>query len=209
LKISDNGCGMDHETLKNLFEPFFTTKAFGKGTGLGLATVYGVIRQNKGFINVYSEPGEGSIFNIYLPRHAENARAGETPAKTLPAPGKGETILIVEDDDSILKISRIMLERLGYQVLEAPAPESALQLADKHDKHIDLLVTDIIMPGMNGRDLAAQLSATHPGLRTLFMSGYTADVIGHHGILEPGTHFIQKPFSLPDLASTVQQILGS
>ncbi len=211
LEVSDDGCGMDHETLKNLFEPFFTTKAVGKGTGLGLATLYGIIGQNKGFINVYSEPGKGSVFQIYLPRHAGDVKEGDatggTPVKTAPASGKGETILIVEDNDSILKVSRIMLERLGYKVLVAPEPESALQLAETQGTCIDLLLTDVIMPGMNGRDLAARLSAAHPGLRTLFMSGYTSDVIGHHGVLASGMHFIQKPFSLQDLAATVQRIL--
>jgi signal transduction histidine kinase len=210
LEVSDDGCGMDHQTQAHLFEPFFTTKNVGKGTGLGLATVYGIVRQNKGFINVYSEPGEGSVFRIYLPRHTGNANDGaatERAGATIIAPGNGETILIVEDDIAILKVSRIMLERLGYQVLSAISPQAALQLAGKQDTRIDLLVTDVIMPGMNGRDLAAQLTATHPGLQTLFMSGYTADVIGHHGVLDPHMHFIQKPFSFPDLATTVQQIL--
>ncbi len=209
LEVSDDGNGMDRETLKNMFEPFFSTKDAGKGTGLGLATVYGIIRQNKGFINVYSEPGEGTIFKIYLPRHTEDAKensADDISGKTIIPPGKGETILIVEDDDAILKVSKIMLERIGYKVLSAISPEAALQMAENH---IDLLVTDVIMPGMNGRDLAAQLSPAHPGLRTLFMSGYTADVIGKHGVLTPDMHFIQKPFSLPELATTVQQILGS
>ncbi|MDR3580479.1 MAG: response regulator [Oryzomonas sp.] len=207
LAVSDDGCGMDKNTQAQIFEPFFTTKEIGKGTGLGLATLYGIIKQNGGFINVKSEPGTGTAFSIYIPRHT----TGETPAqvksaKESPQRG-GETILLVEDEQAILNISTLLLRNQGYKVLAAKSPIEAMTLASKHANEIHLLLTDVIMPGMNGRDLANNLLAFCPKLKCLFMSGYTADIIAHHGVLDSGMHFIEKPFNLPNLANKVREVL--
>ena len=186
LTVSDDGCGMDKEILDKLFEPFFTTKEVGQGTGLGLATVYGIVKQNNGFINVYSEPGLGTTFKIYLPRHESDAAdAQKEKAKAIPL-GHGETILVVEDEVTILNMSKTMLESLGYAVLTASTTDEAMQLAKAHADTIHLLITDVVMPEMNGRELAEQLHTLYPELKTLFMSGYTADVIAHHGVLAEG-----------------------
>ena len=210
LAVSDNGCGMDRQTLDNLFEPFFTTKDLSKGTGLGLATVYGIVKQNHGHINVYSEPGQGTTFRIFLPAHRE-AEPQPLPGheETVPEARHGETILLVEDEPAILKMTTHMLERLGYRVLSADTPGTALDLARSHAGEIQLLVTDVVMPGMNGRDLALCLSAVRPQIRRLFTSGYTANVIAHHGVLDEGVQFIQKPFALRDLATKVREALDS
>jgi len=207
LALSDNGCGMDKETLENLFEPFFTTKDVGKGTGLGLATVYGIVKQNKGFINVYSEPGKGTTFKIYLPRFTEADKEVTLVPEEKKASGGDETILLVEDEPSILKMTRMMLERKGYTVLSAGTPAEALEIAREHGDKIDLLITDVIMPGMNGRDLAEKLISLYPNIKFLFMSGYSANVIAHQGILEQGVPFIQKPFSMKDLADKLRKVL--
>lgn len=207
LAVTDNGCGMDKETLEMIFEPFFTTKSLGKGTGLGLATVYGIVKQNDGFIKVYSEPGKRTIFKIYLPRRSEEA--GEVEAKEpveIPK-GRGETVLIVEDEPAIKKMGGAMLEKLGYRVLEAGTPAEAMDISGKHLGNIHLLLTDMVMPEMDGRDLAGRLTALRPGTRVLFMSGYTAAVIAGHGVLEQGVQFIQKPFSIGDLAVKVREVL--
>jgi PAS domain S-box-containing protein len=207
LAVSDNGCGMDKNILENLFEPFFTTKELGKGTGLGLATTYGIVKQNNGFINIYSEPGQGSTFRIYLPRLAvENDTARIVPEKKV-APGGTETILLVEDEPAILRMTRMMLERQGYKVISAATPAQALKQAENQSSSIDLLMTDVVMPEMNGRDLATKITALFPDIRLLFMSGYTANVIAHQGILETGVAFIQKPFSMADLAEKVRQVI--
>jgi PAS domain S-box-containing protein len=207
LAVSDNGCGMNQETLDNLFEPFFTTKDVGKGTGLGLATVYGIVKQNNGFIDVYSEPGRGSIFKIYLPRFV----SGDEPAVVIPerktAPGGDEIILLVEDEPAILRMTRMMLERKGYTVLSAATPAEAGEIAKNNPGPIDLLMTDVVMPGMNGWDLAEKITAFYPGIKLLFMSGYTADVIAHQGVLDEGVAFIQKPFSIVDLAVKLRDVL--
>ncbi len=209
LAVSDNGCGMDEETQRRLFEPFFTTKELGKGTGLGLATVYGIVKQNNGFINVYSEPGQGTTFKIYLPRHgdgvveAEAARSADFPL------GRGETVLIVEDEPAMLAMGKAMLEKLGYTVLGAATPGQALRLVHEHTGDIHLLMTDVVMPQMNGRDLAERLVPGKPGMKCLFMSGYTANVIAHHGVLNEGVHFIQKPFTMKDLGAKVREALGN
>jgi PAS domain S-box-containing protein len=208
LAVSDDGCGMDHNTMANLFEPFFTTKKVGEGTGLGLATVYGIVKQNNGFINVYSEPGQGTTFKIYLPVHADGAEAVETKSTGETASGQGETILIVEDETAILELARTMLEMLGYTVLTANTPGKALQLAKAHAGEIHLLITDVVMPEMNGRVLADQLHTLYPDLKTLFMSGYTANVIAHRGILDEGVRFMHKPFSKQDLAAKVREALA-
>ncbi len=207
LAVSDDGCGMDADTQARLFEPFFTTKELGKGTGLGLATIYGIVKQNHGFINVYSEAGQGSAFRVYLPRHA-GATDPATPATALRSQIQGNgTILVVEDEPTILILVRTMLERRGFTVLAASTPEEALRLGAGHDSELDLLLTDVIMPGMNGRELAHRLVAFHPNLKTLFMSGYSADVIAHHGVLEARVHFIAKPFSSVDLTAKIEAVL--
>ncbi|SNB46836.1 ATP-binding protein [Geobacter sp. DSM 9736] len=208
LTVSDNGIGMDPETRAHAFEPFFTTKALGKGTGLGLATVYGAVRQNNGFITVVSEPGRGTTFSVYLPRHEGSMKQ---PAERSPAPvpcGR-ETILLVEDEPAILEVSAKLLQEQGYAVIQAGTPEEAIQLATDQMDKIDLLMTDVIMPEMNGRDLANRLLTTHPGMKRLFMSGYTADVIAHHGVLDEGVHFIEKPFTLSALAAKVREVLDA
>jgi PAS domain S-box-containing protein len=208
LAVSDNGCGMDRETLDNIFEPFFTTKEENQGTGLGLATVYGIVRQNGGFINVYSEPGQGTIFKIYLPRHAGGAEpAAADPTAEIPTGRQGETVLLVEDEPAILKMGRKMLEMQGYRVLASSTPGEALKTAGEHQGEIHLLITDVVMPQMNGRELADRLLALSPGIKTLFMSGYTANVIAHSGVLEKGVNFIQKPFSLKELGGMVRAAL--
>jgi nitrogen-specific signal transduction histidine kinase/CheY-like chemotaxis protein len=207
LAVSDDGCGMNKDVIDQLFEPFFTTKEVGRGTGLGLAMVYGIVKQNEGFINVYSEPGKGTTFKIYLPRFAGEAvepmvaNVAETPT------GRGETVLLVEDEATILTLGQAMLERLGYKVLTAGTPGEAARLAEAYAGEIQLLITDVVMPEMNGRDLADLLSAVKPRLKCLFMSGYTSNVIAHHGFLEEGVQFLQKPFSLHDLAAKVRKAL--
>jgi two-component system, cell cycle sensor histidine kinase and response regulator CckA len=207
LAVSDNGCGMDEVTQAHLFEPFFTTKEMGKGTGLGLATVYGVVKQNNGFINVYSEPGQGTTFKVYLPRHL--GKTVPLPEKGLDNPGERghETVLLVEDEPAILEMTTGMLERLGYTVLAAGTPGEAIRLAQEHPGRIDLLLTDVVMPEMNGRDLAKKLLSIYPDIRRLFMSGYTANVIAHRGVLDEGVHFIQKPFSMKDLGEKLREPL--
>jgi len=209
LTFSDNGRGMAQETLDNLFEPFFTTKAVGKGTGLGLATVYGIVKQNGGHIDVYSEPEKGSTFRIYLPRHTAEAAPESRDAHSEPVAGGHETILVVEDEPMILDITRTILKLQGYNVLSAATPAEAIRLAGEHAGGLDLLVTDVIMPEMNGRELADILLSLRPGLRCLFMSGYTADVIAHHGVLDEGVSFIQKPFYRRTLSEKVRQALDA
>ncbi len=209
LAVSDDGCGMGKETLNNLFEPFFTTKGLEEGTGLGLATVYGIVKQNNGFINVYSELNKGTTFKIYLPCHiGEIEDPRKEDAEEIPL-GQGEKILLVEDRVSILKIGKRMLESLGYNVLVANRPNEAIKLAIEHAGDINLLITDVVMPEMNGRELSEQLQARFAGIRTLFMSGYTANVIAHRGVLEKGVHFIGKPFSQRDLALKVREALDN
>ena len=207
LAIGDNGCGMDAELLAHVFEPFFTTKDAGRGTGLGLATVYGIVRQNDGFIDVTSEPRRGTTFRIYLPRHAETAAPGAKPGPVTLARGGGETILLVEDEPSILLVGRMILERLGYNVLAAATPSDGLRLARAHAGKIDLLLTDVVMPGMNGLDLAKQLRAQYPKLRLVFMSGYTASVLAPDGILPAAVHFVHKPFTTGILAEKIRLAL--
>ena len=206
LAVSDNGCGMGPEVLSHLFEPFFTTKEMGKGTGLGLAMVYGVVKQNNGFITVYSEPGLGTTIKIYLPRHAaQQTGTNRGAAGFQPVPGTG-TILLVEDEPMLLEMTATMLQFLGFTVLPVASPEEAMMQVERLDGAIDLLLTDVVMPGMNGRDLAARVQARCPGLKCLFMSGYTTNVIAHHGVLEEGVHFIQKPFAVRDLARKIREI---
>ena len=206
LAVSDTGAGMTPEVIEQIFEPFFTTKEFGKGTGLGLAMVYGIVKQNDGFINVYSEPGQGTTFRIYLPRSNGNITKEAEP--TSPSPTQGaETILLVEDDPAILDVAQIILERYGYNVLPANTPSDALAVAKYHPGDIHLLITDVVMPGMNGRELMEAIRTIRPKLDALFMSGYTANVIAHRGVLDEGFHFLQKPFSMKDLSEKVREVL--
>ncbi len=208
LSVSDDGCGMDPDVQQRLFEPFFTTKPTGRGTGLGLATVYGIVTQNDGQIAVHSEKGHGTTFRIYLPRSDRPVSADEPLAPRVDVPvARGETILLVEDEPAILRLEEEMLRRLGYEVLAAAAPGDALRLAAAHPGRIDLVMTDVVMPGMNGRELAEEIARARPGVRCLYMSGYTADVIAHRGVLDDGVNFLQKPFALRDLAERVRGAL--
>jgi len=207
LAVSDNGTGMDKEVLEHLFEPFFTTKGVGKGTGLGLSTIYGIVKQNGGLINVYSEVGHGTTFKIYLPS-LKTEPLEEGPAEEpQQLPGGTETVLMVEDEDAILRVGKAMLEELGYRVLTSSTPGTAIRMAKENGENIHLLLTDVVMPEMNGRDLADRIKTLFPGLKCLFMSGYTADVIAHHGVLDEGVIFLQKPFSLGDLARRIRETL--
>lgn len=209
LSFSDNGCGMDNETLNNIFEPFFTTKGIGKGTGLGLATIYGIVKQNLGFIRVHSEQGEGTAFDIYLPRYAGQSVEMQKEGNTESVGHGDETILLVEDELAILKLSKILLERLGYTVLAAETSVKAMNMALEHTDKIHLLMTDVIMPGMNGKDLARNIKGICANIRILFMSGYTAEVISHYGVLEEGVYFIQKPFTVHELAFKLKEVMKS
>ncbi len=207
LALSDNGHGMNREDLSHLFEPFFSTKEMGMGTGLGLATVYGIVKQNNGFINVYSEPGIGTTFRLYLPRYQGQGERSSKPEAAKPVAAGHETILLVEDETMIIEVTTMMLERQGYTVLPAVSPGEAIRLAREHAGEIHLLMTDVVMPEMNGRDLARNLLSLYPNLKRLFMSGYTANVIAHHGVLDEGVNFIQKPFTMQDLATKVRDAL--
>ncbi len=208
LTVSDDGCGMGPDVLGHIFEPFFTTKDVGVGTGLGLATVYGVVTQNHGFIDVDSTPGEGTTFEIFLPRHDGVAEHAEGDVGSSPQKRAG-TILLVEDEPSLLRITTRLLQREGFSVVAADGPDEALRLAALHGDHIHLLLTDVIMPGMHGRDLASAIRGQHPTIKCLFMSGYTADVIAHHGVLQDDVQFIQKPFSSVGLLNKVRAALDA
>lgn len=207
LTVTDNGCGMDKETQSNIFEPFFTTKDVGKGSGLGLSTVYGIVKQNKGFINIYSEIGGGTSFRVYLPRYADTSKEYEPSPHYETPKGNRESILIVEDEQSIRILTKWMLEKLNYLVVVADSAENAISIAENQENNIDMLITDVVMPEMNGRDLSERLKKIIPQLKVLYMSGYTANVIVHKGILENGLHFMQKPFSQFDIAAKVRETL--
>lgn len=210
LALSDTGEGMDEETRAHIFEPFFTTKENGKGTGLGLSTVYGIIKQSNGNIWVYSEPGKGSTFKVYLPRLDDDSK---DPGLASPAPGtttRGtETILLVEDEASVRKTAKRILAAQGYSVIEAENGEKAIRCYNDHDGPIHILVTDVIMPGMSGKDVADKLLASTPSLKVLYVSGYTDNAISHHGVLDQNTHFIQKPFTSESLAGKVREVLDN
>jgi two-component system cell cycle sensor histidine kinase/response regulator CckA len=207
LAVSDTGSGMDEATKARLFEPFFTTKEPGKGTGLGLSTAYGIVRQSGGFIWVYSEPGQGATFKIYLPRIAAKAERIEPSPLPAKVPRGTETILLVEDEPALRAVARRALERQGYVILEAPDGDSALALMAAHSGPLDLLVTDVVMPGLSGRELATRLVAARPGVRVLYTSGYTDDAIVQHGVLEAGIQFLQKPFTPDTLGRKVRDVL--
>ena len=209
LTFRDTGCGMDPSTLEHIFEPFFTTKGVGKGTGLGLATVYGIVKQHGGFINVTSEPGQGTSFNIYLPRCAVQDIATPLIETQMALLHGHETILLVEDEKTVRITAHIFLRDLGYTMLVAETPEEALRLAEQYPGEIHLLITDMIMPGMSGRDLAERLSELHPAIKHLFISGFTADVLAQRGILDDSMNFLAKPFGHDVLARKVRQILDA
>ena len=208
LAVSDTGTGMSEETQAHMFEPFFTTKEKGKGTGLGLATVYGIVKQSGGFIWVYSEVGHGTTFKLYLPRVQELAERASQPAQTPARAARGtETVLVVEDEAPVRSVARQVLERHGYTVLEAPSAEAALDIATRYSGAIHLLLTDVVMPGLNGRELATRLADLRPDARVIFMSGYTDDAVTRHGVLEPGSAYVQKPFTPDAIARKVREVL--
>jgi PAS domain S-box-containing protein len=209
LAVGDTGAGMSPEILAQIFEPFFTTKGIGKGTGLGLATVYGIAKQNHGFIYAYSEPGRGATFKIYLPQVADAAVEAAVSCTTKTPAGQGETILLVEDEKSLRRICHRFLESLGYNLLVAETPEEALTWVGQHPGDIQLLLTDVVMPGLDGRQLANRIGAARPGIKVLFMSGYTADVMADRGVLEENTAFIGKPFTRDALARKVREVLDT
>jgi CheY-like chemotaxis protein len=206
LSVSDTGQGLSPEAQEHLFEPFFTTKGVGKGTGLGLAMIFGIVKQNRGLIQVENEPGKGATFKITLPRAAGLAAVTQSASAALLPPGT-ETLLLVEDEGQILDLGQSVLQQCGYTVLSAATPEIALALAARHPGRIDLLITDVVMPAMNGRELRQRLTDSRPGLACLFISGYSADVLGREGVLEASVHFLQKPFTLQGLAQKVRDIL--
>lgn len=207
LSVSDNGCGIDKANRPYLFEPFFTTKKTGYGTGLGLATVYGIVRQNRGFINVYSELGHGSTFKIHLPRYIGPTESESQSTGNAAIQHGTETILVLEDEPEILKITQHMLQKLGYRVFVASTPSVAFSLLEQHAEEISLVISDVIMPEMNGREVVNRLTKLYPRLKYLFMSGYTASVIAHHNVLDSGVQFLQKPFALKTLAAKVREAL--
>ncbi|HEV8128592.1 MAG TPA: PAS domain S-box protein [Candidatus Eisenbacteria bacterium] len=209
LCVSDTGVGMDRETREHLFEPFFTTKEPGKGTGLGLATVYGIVKQSGGHVWVYSEPGWGTTFKVYFPRYGDVAEPGRPALEAGPAPGGTETILVVEDDEMIRSLIRDILESTGYRVLVADDPDQGMKLIGEQQDEIHLLLTDLILPGMSGRELVDRVTKEKPEMRVLFMSGYSDEAVARHGILEPGLAFLQKPFSRDALVRKVRDVLDS
>jgi PAS domain S-box-containing protein len=208
LAVTDTGIGMTGEVRRRVFEPFFTTKGTGKGTGLGLAVVHGIVKQSDGTIEVYSEPGRGTSFKIYLPRVEQAATSGKSRADLGPPPRGTETLLLVEDEDAVRALARFTLQQCGYTVLEASHGEEAISVATKHREKIHMLVTDVVMPGLGGRVLAEQLLGLHPEMKVLYLSGYTDDAIVRHGILHEQVNFLQKPFSPNALAHQVREVLA-
>lgn len=207
LAVSDTGVGMDESTKEHIFEPFFTTKEPGKGTGLGLSIVYGIIKQHGGFISVYSELAHGTTFKIFLPRAQKSDAAAEEQALAQGIVHGSETILVAEDNEGVRGLVCTILNSLGYQVLSAETEAGCIELAEKHEGPVDLLLTDVIMPKMNGKDLYERLKSIRPGLKVLYMSGYPDNAVGQHSVLETGMNFIQKPFSIPTLSEKIRQAL--
>jgi nitrogen-specific signal transduction histidine kinase/CheY-like chemotaxis protein len=211
LAVCDNGLGMDPETQKHIFEPFFTTKEKGKGTGLGLATVYGIVKQSEGYIWVESAPGEGTTVKVYLPWVEAEPAAEELRRPAVPEelPRATETVLLVEDEDMVRRMTREVLEGAGYRVLEASSGFEALRVSAGHNGSLDLLLTDVVMPGMSGRELSERLAPVRPAMKVLYMSGHTDDAIFHHGVTQAGTGFLQKPFTPDALERRVRELLGN
>jgi CheY-like chemotaxis protein len=209
IAVTDNGTGMSESVRQRIFEPFFTTKEVGKGTGLGLSTVYGIVKQSGGNILVYSEVGHGTTFKIYLPRVVEPDGTEELKDSSPRLALGAETILLVEDEELVRSLSRQVLESCGYSVIEAGDGVEALEIFEKSEKRIDLLITDVVMPRMGGPELAEKLLALVPNLPILFASGYTDDAIVRHGVLETNVNFIQKPFTIDDVARKVRDLLDS
>jgi two-component system cell cycle sensor histidine kinase/response regulator CckA len=209
LSVSDTGCGMNKEVQAHIFDPFFTTKEVGKGTGLGLSTVYGIVKQSDGHISVYSEVGKGATFRIYFPEVQAVVDSPATESVVNPLPSGTETILLVEDEDSLREVTRDFLQNGGYEVLEADSGESALELTKQYQGRLDLLLTDVIMPGISGRQLADQLVPSRPEMKILFMSGYTQELVGHHGVLNPETVLLEKPFGVESLLTKIREVLDA
>jgi CheY-like chemotaxis protein len=208
LSVTDTGCGIDEKTQHHIFEPFFTTKEPGKGTGLGLSTVYGIVKQNGGNLHVYSEVGKGATFTIYFPLVQESSEASPMVQRESSSLTGSENILLVEDEDALRKLARTCLEDAGYKVIEATGAAEARKIAVKNPVKIDLLVTDVVMPGGSGPELASLLKHLNPELKVLFMSGYTGDLLAQHGVLNPGTLLLEKPFTIDTLMSSVREALG-
>ncbi len=212
LSVTDTGAGMDEETRNRIFEPFFTTKVAGKGTGLGMATVYGIVKQSGGSIWVYSEAGQGTTFKIYLPEEGAPAQLAQPSQIMVDMSGKsgaGETVLLVEDEEPVRRIAERILSEEGYRVLAAADGEEAIHIANQAPGKIQLLLTDVMMPNMKGSELAVKVSERNPGLRVLYMSGYTDDAIVRHWLLKPDTQFIGKPFNSAALRRKVREVLDA
>jgi len=209
LVVSDTGIGMDERTLGHLFEPFFTTKEVGKGTGLGLSTCYGIVKQAGGSIWVYSEPGKGTTFKVYLPRTHDLPVAPPEQTKEKTLRGGEETVLIVEDNDAVREVAVLALQKRGYRVLQAASGEEALALAEQLQEPIHLLLTDVVMPGMSGAVLAVRMRERYPNLKVLYSSGYTENVIMHHGVLEENIAFLSKPYRPAELVQRVREVLDA
>ncbi|HPK46142.1 MAG TPA: ATP-binding protein, partial [Spirochaetota bacterium] len=208
ISVNDTGCGIDSEIIDKIFDPFFTTKEFGKGTGLGLSTVYGIVKQNNGFIKVYSEKGIGSTFNIYFPRNITDNEYLEMKVIEDKPSGNGETVLVVEDEQSLLKMVQIMLERLQYNVIAVSSPLEAIEIVKSRGNEIALMLTDLVMPVMNGVELYEAINKINPHIKNIFMSGYTDLVIYEH-IVNKESNYLQKPFSIFDLAKKLKHVLSS
>jgi signal transduction histidine kinase/ActR/RegA family two-component response regulator len=207
LAVSDTGVGMDEETRNRIFEPFFTTKEKGKGTGLGLSTVYGIVKQSGGNIWVYSGAGKGTTFKVYLPRAKSIARVNKEKVEEATPRGGSETVLLVEDEEVVRGLARRILEQAGYSVVEASKADEAIRFCEEHGNEVDLLLTDVVMPEMSGKELADRLKTQRPDLKMLFMSGYTDEAIVHHGVLDSSVEFIQKPFTPAGLIEKVRDVL--
>jgi CheY-like chemotaxis protein len=209
LAVTDNGCGMDADTQPHIFEPFYTTKEKGKGTGLGLATVYGIVKQSGGYVWVYSEIGRGTTFKIYLPSVEEEVAPREIRKAVASLPRGTETVLLVEDEEGVRELAKEYLESCGYKVLVAQNGQAAIDLVSKHSGPIDLMMTDIVMPGLSGSDLAKQVKSLRPDIRVVYMSGYTDQAIIHHGILSSDVLLLQKPFTMSTLAHKLREALST